>query len=227
MLDKFNKYIPAISLLAIAALSVFNVGYFWRIGVHYLGIVDLSNIVYTFGLITIVLTLIAFFLPAIVRRFSEPRTAPEVRRFLRSTKIILFVAGAIAMGGVFAPKRYLPTHVAEDAVMLLGVFLGLLGLCSRSWLNIKVLGREAPSELTFVGLMIFIAIFLAGLFVADLQTTSIDTFKVETKSGTFETARIIRSSSSGFLLFVDGKGVFVPQSEIKSVKANFSPDDRR
>jgi hypothetical protein len=45
----------------------------------------------------------------------------------------------------------------------------------------------------------------AGLFAADIEAESVDTYNIVTKQQTMENARILRSSSSGFILFVDGK----------------------
>jgi hypothetical protein len=70
------------------------------------------------------------------------------------------------------------------------------------------------------------AIFQAGLFVGDAAAISPDTYNVVTQQQPIDNARIIRSSSSGFILFVDGKAMFVPQSEIVSVKSNRAPSDR-
>jgi hypothetical protein len=50
MLDNISKATPAITLIAVAAFSIFNIGYFWKVGIHFLGVLDFSNLVYTFGL---------------------------------------------------------------------------------------------------------------------------------------------------------------------------------
>jgi hypothetical protein len=44
------KLIPQISVAAVALLSLFTVGYFSKIGIHLLGVIDVTNLVYSFGL---------------------------------------------------------------------------------------------------------------------------------------------------------------------------------
>jgi hypothetical protein len=124
MLDQFTRFVPAISLLAAAALSVFNVGYFWRIGLHYIGLADLSNVIYSLGLATVILALIAFFIPNIVHRFSQKK--PNLLTYMRSTYVMIGIAAAIGMFAEFAPRRYVPSHTIEDELMLLSVLLALL-----------------------------------------------------------------------------------------------------
>jgi hypothetical protein len=50
MLDIVARILPVAATVAVASLAVFNVGYFWKIGLHFLGTVDFNNIVYSFGL---------------------------------------------------------------------------------------------------------------------------------------------------------------------------------
>jgi hypothetical protein len=39
MIEQTSKLIPALSLVLVAFLALFNVGYFWRFGVHFLGLI--------------------------------------------------------------------------------------------------------------------------------------------------------------------------------------------
>src|SRR5262249_4219801 len=50
MLDLVARILPVASAIAVAALTIFNIGYSWRIGLHFLGIIDINNVVYSFGL---------------------------------------------------------------------------------------------------------------------------------------------------------------------------------
>ncbi|MEA2876881.1 MAG: hypothetical protein QOF14_2077 [Hyphomicrobiales bacterium] len=51
MLDKLLKYWPLVTVASLAIVSVFNVGYFSVIGLHFVGVMDLTNIVYSIGLV--------------------------------------------------------------------------------------------------------------------------------------------------------------------------------
>ncbi len=230
MLERFNTLLPTISIAALAALSIFNVGYFWRIGLHYLGVIDLSNVVYSFGLIAVVLAMLAFFVPSVVRHFSKISSqisARAARRMILTVKVIYLIAGILAWFGLLGSKHYLPSHLSQDAVMLLAFMLGIFGLFSHWWLRFSVLGEKNAAEISFIALFIAGTIFQIGLLVSDLQITSIDTYNITMKSGRLQNARIIRSSSSGFVLFVDNHSMFVPQSEVLSLTSNFSPDERQ
>ena len=50
MFGKMTTAIPLLSAIALAILTVFNVGYFSKVGLRFSGIVDLSNMVYSFAL---------------------------------------------------------------------------------------------------------------------------------------------------------------------------------
>jgi hypothetical protein len=51
MLERLMKYWPIITVSAVTIVSVFNIGYFTIIGMHFLGVMDISNIVYAVGLV--------------------------------------------------------------------------------------------------------------------------------------------------------------------------------
>ena len=70
MLDKLSKFTPPLSILALVLVSVFNIGYFSRIGIHFLGLIDLSNIAYSVG-ITFVALLAAFQLVLLMTLHGE------------------------------------------------------------------------------------------------------------------------------------------------------------
>lgn len=55
MLPTILQYTTQLSLAAFALVSIFNIGYFSRIGLHFLGLVDLTNIVYSFAIVLAVL----------------------------------------------------------------------------------------------------------------------------------------------------------------------------
>jgi hypothetical protein len=46
MVEKINKWLPLLSLVAVVTGAVFNFGYFWIVGLPFAGLMDLSNLVY-------------------------------------------------------------------------------------------------------------------------------------------------------------------------------------
>lgn len=49
MLENISRYWAQVSLAALAIAASFNIGDFGRIGMHSIGVVDLSNVVYSFA----------------------------------------------------------------------------------------------------------------------------------------------------------------------------------
>jgi len=43
MLDIVARILPVAATIAVASLAAFNVGYFWKMGLHFLGTVDFNN----------------------------------------------------------------------------------------------------------------------------------------------------------------------------------------
>jgi uncharacterized membrane protein YiaA len=97
MLASITRKIPAISVIAVAAISLFNVGYFWHIGLQFLGIIDFGNLVYSFGLsFTFLMVSFIFLSVLVLYLFGSKTETPEKleanQRALKRTKRLLFVA---------------------------------------------------------------------------------------------------------------------------------------
>jgi len=132
VLDTVSRYASAISLAAIALLSIFNIGYFWKIGLHFLGLIDLTNLVYSFGL-----SLVALLLTGSIGAFVFRRSSSLLR-------IIAGVAvgGALSMWGIirFSP-RTLDPELVENGAILIGfivscaAFFGLVRLRRQGGAN--------------------------------------------------------------------------------------------
>jgi hypothetical protein len=107
MLENITRLFPAISLVLVATLSIFNIGYLWRFGIHYLGIIDLSNVVYSFGLAVIVLMPPAIFIPKIMRQLFQPLSGSALLSAMRKIKLLMGIGGLIVSWGVFNVGGYL------------------------------------------------------------------------------------------------------------------------
>jgi hypothetical protein len=219
-------YLSIISLAAIAFVSVFNVGYFWRLGLHFMGVTDLTNIAYSFGQAAVVLFVIFLFVPRLVRYSMAPLEADQISRFLRFRNLIMLIASGVIIFALLGRPKYLPNHVAQDGVMTLGLLIGIYGLLKWHWLRYRVLGKNELAEVGMLGVLIIGAVFNTGLFSASLATVSPETYVITTKSKVLENVRIMRASSIGLVLFVDDAGIYIPQPEIISVKANRTVSDR-
>lgn len=210
MLDLISRYVSVISLVVVTALSIFNIGYYWKIGLHFLGLADFSNLVYSAGLSTTVISVwMAAALFVSNRKLSEAQT-------------LCFIAagGAIAIFGLFllSPRTSSP-QLTENAAVLVGLLLS--STTFLSWIRLKkdVRGYWEGRDLILAAFALFTVTFQAGSFAAALELSDRFRYIISTKSGVLEDARILRSSSAGFLLSVQQDILFIPQGEIRNVRS--------
>jgi hypothetical protein len=208
MIDFVTRYISAISLAVAAALSIFNIGYYWKIGLHFLGLADLTNLVYSAGLSSTVLILWGGIVALVVRR--QP-SLPG---------IIIGLAGccAFSLWGIWhiQPRNSEP-QFWENLALLLGLAFG--GAYFTAWVRLRQRSTGSTDQIDKVILAasLTVTMFQAGMFSAAIELIDRYTYLVSTKAGVINHARILRSSSAGFLLSFEGKVMFIPQGEIRSV----------
>jgi hypothetical protein len=101
----------------------------------------------------------------------------------------------------------------ENLAILVGFLLGASAFASVVW-DKKAWHWRNMTALVFVWSII---VFQAGICQAALDLSDRFKYTVSTKSGVIDNARILRTSSTGFLLLVDGKIRFVPHGEVKDV----------
>jgi predicted permease len=211
VLDTVSRYASAISLAAIALLSIFNIGYFWKIGLHFLGLIDLTNLVYSFGL-----SLAAVFLTGSIGAFVFRRSSSLLR-------IIAAVAvgGALSMWGIirFSP-RTLDPELAENGAILIGFIVSCAAFFGLVRLRRQGGAKWDWRDLAALVFCLTAATFQAGGFTAALELSDRFTYSINTKSGVIENVRIMRSSSAGFLVVADGKIMFVPQGEVRGIESS-------
>jgi hypothetical protein len=109
MLDGVTKILAVASAIAVVALSFFNIGYFSKIGFHFLGIVDLNNLVYAFGLAMLALWILAVPVVIYANTFSKPMSETSIRRTTRATKPLGLQTGAMS------PAKSWPSRIIELA----------------------------------------------------------------------------------------------------------------
>jgi hypothetical protein len=215
MIDFISRYISTISLAAVAALSIFNIGYFWKIGLHFIGLVDLSNLVYSAGLALSAIAIVLMVASNVVPR--------------KPARWKLIAAGILGAGvstwGIFKfSPRTLDPQLIENGAILVG--FAISGTAAFNWLLQRYQitrvwdGRD-------IGLIVFFSysiIFQAGIFTAALELSNRLTYTVTTKGGdVLQDVRILRSASAGFILAIEGHVVFIPQAEIRSVESVANP----
>jgi len=228
MLDIVARILPAAAAIAFASLSVFNVGYFWNIGLHFLGIVDLNNIVYAFGLTFALWIVLLFFAIQWVDILSEPVSEMSIRRSMRTNKFVALIGATLFLLASVTPELLLASFIPEKfiyemvvyGVALAGLVL-LWGGCSvRSFLQYKISGIAKAPDLAILVLTPFVIFFYAGIFVAEWEMVKRDTYTITTtKSASIENARLLRTSSAGFILRVEEQILFIPQSQIAEIKS--------
>ena len=210
MIDFLTRYISTISLAIATTLSLFNIGYFWKIGLHFLGLIDLSNLVYSLGV-----SLSVFGVGALVTFV--------VTRFGKSTPRLILIGGVGVLlawwGVVHAHPRTLDPELLENLAILVGFLLSAAAFAGHLWRRPLFANWANLGALAFMWFMISVQ---AGMCQAALELSDRFKYAVSTKSGVIDNARILRTSSSGFLLAVEGKIVFVPHGEIKEVSSQTS-----
>jgi|ERR1700733_12428852 hypothetical protein len=61
MLDTVTKIFSIVTLAVLYLMALFNIGYFYVVGFHFIGVTDISNIVYSFGVVFLFAILFVFF----------------------------------------------------------------------------------------------------------------------------------------------------------------------
>ncbi|MGJ4995711.1 hypothetical protein ACQR0Z_14895 [Bradyrhizobium sp. HKCCYLS3077] len=204
MFDYLNKHASAISLATISTLAIFNVGYFWKIGIHFLGLIDISNLVYSLG---VSLTAISI---------GGAITAIVVRASSAWLQILLAGIGATVStwGIVYFQPRTLDPQLPQNFAILIGFILPWAAFTGRL---IALDHAQKWSNLAWVGLGWWTIIFQAGICQVSIELADRFMYVVNTKAGVIVDARILRSSSAGLLLVVDKRITFIPQGEIRAV----------
>src|ERR1043165_226070 len=206
-----SRYISAVSLAAVTALSLFNVGYFWKIGLHFVGLVDLTNLVYSAGL-----AIVPIFLGILAAGFASPRR-PKLWMII----ILGIIGGALILWGTsrFGPRSHEP-ELMENGAILLGMVISLSAFLTWTLDRYRQTNQWDWRDTAVLLLISFGTAFQAGMLMVSLELSDRITYTVTTKSDLLEHARLLRSSSTGFILAVNGSVMFVPLAEVKTIKSD-------
>jgi len=191
MLDNVSKHWPIFTAIAITIVSLFNIGFFLPIGVHFIGTMDVTNVIYSFGL---VFGFIAVLGPIIAQNLEKPfdwlgTLRKDRGAGVKALGVILILSGLFGM----IAGSYFGVELAYFVVWA-GVFTSIMLAAEYHVFITSGSVSVGRTILAFWGLMLFLV--LLGAWVCSLQLNSFQTFDVTTKNGVFTNARIIRSSSS-------------------------------
>jgi len=172
MLDVVAKMLPAAATIAVASLSMFNVGYFWKIGsLHFLGIIDWNNIVYSFGLafgLWMALAFVGAFVGlTLVNIFSEPASELSVHRSRRISKIVMWIGVGIYFIASLTAERSISDTVGAG-FKLVGFLLAWSAWSFQAYLDYKTSGVAKADDLivAVLGLfLLFLVMFFPGRYL--------------------------------------------------------------
>jgi hypothetical protein len=129
-------------------------------------------------------------------------------------KWIMFIVLAIFAVGLFFTQSFLSVMTLFTICFSTGTVFAIVSAYifwqqeeARSWPVIA-----AP-----VGAGMFTILWIGANFADHEARFSRTTYKVVAKDGEFSEARLVRTSSSGFIIAHDKRFVFIPSGEIKSI----------
>lgn len=216
------KMVPLLSVMTLAVVAIFNIGYFSEVGLHFIGIVDLSNLAYSFGLLLPAvagLWWLAFSdIPTNLLSMTRREDAPEkFKRFV--LRFLLPIFGVSVAAGIAANYFYgwEPTWGTYGLLAVIVSFIFLVGAKVRFHRNKEV----AWDDVGIILMSALIAISLFGRAAAYNQVhRQKDTYTFATRDVDLLNVRIVRSASSGFLVVVAKRLMFIPKEQIKFIRAD-------
>jgi hypothetical protein len=217
MLETITKYWVALTFGALAVVSVFNIGYFSVVGLHFIGVMDLSNIVYSVGFVAAMIIIFAVFFPhQIVVALQEVAARPDAMPRLQRIAKIVFVVLAVAFTiGLFIHRPYI-SIVGLFAVYFVLAYLALGGYAYGMLLHFgKPLPWRFVCALVAGGLFTVLWVGAAVAYNQAAGTTTL--YNVTTKDAEFGNVRLVRSSSSGFIISRDKQIIYIPAGELKKI----------
>jgi hypothetical protein len=215
MLDTVTKIFSIVTLAVLYLMALFNIGYFYVIGFHFIGVTDISNIVYSFGLVFLFATLFVFFgifiwlmIGAIAD--SWPKFPKKVQVACALILVCILLAGLVFL--LRLDTKNVSTATAGIAAGFIGILVSLI--LHREW---KSKGTVDPFPVALAALLVSLAAVIGGFAIAEQQIVSDANYEVLTKSGVLSGVKILRSSSNGFIVYQDNRILFVPSGEVRLI----------
>jgi hypothetical protein len=228
MLHQLAKAVSIATIVGLYLTAIFNIGYFYVIGYHFIGVIDISNVVYTFGLIVlfliIFLTLVGLLVAGCVALYEQSLFwSQTARKVLGSLLALVLLALLVLLLWLIAPEMYpAEAHVSATGLIspLVGIALGI-----AAYVKWKKDGSSFPDWRLIWASFILVSIgmiVIGGLIAKQQVSSDVVQYDIISKTGTFSDVRIVRSSSSGFIFSQLGRVMFVPMGEVRLVSATGS-----
>ncbi len=218
MFARFAGVIPILSVATIAILTVFNLGYFWSIGLHFLGLVDFNNFVYSIGLALTSLFFIGQLMYSIVAiQLNKPLTEAREKKIKQRANRFYLVGGGMVVVGFFVQKIPSISEFYGDILAFFGFVVGGVGLFYNAWLSWRADGRPTTEQIMLFLMVLLGLFFTAGMVACQLELEESKTYKITTNIEVIDGARILRSSSSGFIIAKDSVVRFIPQTQVRDI----------
>ncbi|MCA1525923.1 hypothetical protein [Bradyrhizobium yuanmingense] len=214
MLDNVTKYWPFITLCAVAVVSVFNMGYFTLIGYHFIGVMDLTNFVYPVGLVLcLAIPALAFFPLDFIEQLRQAAKQPDsMTKFTKAGKVVFGIVMVFFTVGLVFTDRFLSLMTLFSICFSFATLMGTIGAYimwqkKKSWTVLA----------TPIGAALLTTLWIGATFAQHEALYSRQVYRFQTKDAEYPEARIVRSSSSGFIIIHDKKFIFVPSGEVKQI----------
>ncbi len=214
--------LPQISLLAVFLTAVFNVGYYTEIGLHFIGLMDFTNFVYSFALIFLIFIMAMQGAFGLAESFLKFSTQPDAA-WARLRKINLVGFGLILFFGAIilsAPKDISPIKYAGNSPAptadLYAIFAIMQVTAGYLWFK---LGIFTLADVGYVGFPVIFAVFSMGKVIAYNQIFSTQHYTLTTEKSVIAGAALVRTSPEGFLIAHDGTIMFIPMREVSTIEA--------
>jgi hypothetical protein len=212
MLDRVAKYWPVLTVVALAAVSLFNIGYFSAIGLQFIGVMDSSNIVYSIAIILGVLLFPAIMIQKFFSWLPEFMSRPDAVQ--RTDKVFGVVAAfslLIMIGGVIVGRLTYGFAIAFCAMAFVSTLSTYVLWVSKGTLSKRLAFRPV--------LFWTMAIFQVGNAWANYEAfDSSAQYTLVTKENRYANVRLVRTSSNGFIIARDSQIVYIPAGELKSIE---------
>jgi hypothetical protein len=214
---------PQITVVSLAMLSVFTVGYFSKVGVHLLGVIDVTNLVYSFGLAFGFVTFVVVFVNGDTTRFLRWAAKDDdllpmmVKGWNRILSPIVLVCYALYF---ISPRPYVPRFFGSDGFIFLVMILSVLWLSVIIFVRYEQARAVYGSEVSSLVVLIVLTVFNAGRLEAHEEIfAKKDLYEIVLKDSTIKDARIVRTSSSGFIIAINGIVKYLPKDEVRMLSA--------
>jgi hypothetical protein len=222
MLD-ILRFVPQISVIAVALLSVFTVGYFSKVGLHLLGVIDVTNLVYSFGLafgfVCFVVTFVNWDTTRFLRWASEgDDLLPVAVKCFHRVILPILIIGQILY--VLSPKLYVPKFFGQEDFILAVFFMSALWILAIIFLRYERENTTAGAEVSGLVFLAIMTVYFAGRSEAnEAILKKKDLYEIVLKDSNLRDVRIVRSSSNGFIFAINGIVKYLPKEEVRMLTA--------